>query len=125
MGNKNRSTQKAKPVEVVVSVRPVIKVEPKNPVPNTTLTPDEQLKVNAFVGLDGTVVASGTVEDYIVAALGDCHAEKIKNTNTFSVRIGQKHRIQYYLKIQNGQTSGEPKQFFLMIASIGDPMYSH
>src|SRR5689334_24275449 len=102
MGNKNRSTQKAKPVEVVVNVKPVIKVEPKNPVPNTVLTGDEQLKVNAFLGLDGVVVNSGTVEDYISGAMGDCHPEKIKGGGGFSVRIGGKHRIQYTLRIQNG-----------------------
>src|SRR5262249_37438895 len=125
MGNKNRSTKKAKAVEVVESVKPVIKVEPKNPVAKTTLSDDEKLKVSAFIGLDGTVVNTGTVEAYISYAMCDSTPEKIKGGGGFSVRIGGKHRIQYNLRIQNGHVSGEAKQFFLVITSVGDPTYSH
>jgi hypothetical protein len=124
MGNKNKRTQKAKPVEEVASVKPVIKVEPKGVVPNTTLNADEDLKVAAFYSLDGMTVNGGTV-DQIIKAQMNADANPEKTNQGYSVRIGGKHRIVYTLKIQNGQASGDPRQFFINIRSIGDPPYSH
>jgi hypothetical protein len=124
VSQKNKRTQKAKPVEKVATVKPVFKVEPKNVVPNTNLTPDEDLKVAAFYSLDGMTVDGGTVEEIVKAQLqSDAHPEY--TNQGYSVRIGQKHRIVYLLKIQNGQQSGDPRQFLLYIRSIGDPPYSH
>jgi hypothetical protein len=124
MSQKNKRTQKAKPVEKVATVKPVFKVEPKNVVPNTTLTPDEEKKVAAFYSLDGMTVDGGSVDQIIKAQL-QADANPESTTQGYSVRIGQKHRIVYLLKIQNGQQSGDPRQFLLFIRSIGDPPYSH
>jgi hypothetical protein len=124
MSQKNKRTQKAKPVEKVATVKPIVKVEPKGVVPNTALTADEDLKVAAFYALDGMSVEGGTLEDLIKSQIGgDSHPEK--TNQGMSVRIGGKHRIVYTLKIQNGHTSGDPKQLYLYIRSIGDPPYSH
>ena len=124
MSQKNKRTQKAKPVEQVATVKPIIKVEPKNVVPNTTLNADENIKVAAFYSLDGMTVDGGTVDQIIKAQL-NADANPEKTTQGYSVRIGGKHRIVYTLKIQNGQESGDPRQFLLYIRSIGDPPYSH
>jgi hypothetical protein len=124
MSQKNKRTQKAQPAEKVATVKPIFKVEPKNVVPNTPLNPDEQLKVDAFYALDGMVVDGGTVDEIIKAQL-QCDAHPEATTQGYSVRIGQKHRIVYRLNVQNGQTTGDPRQFFLVIRSIGDPPYTH
>jgi hypothetical protein len=124
MSQKNKRTQKAQPVEQVATPKPVIKVEPKGVVPNTTLTVDGDIKVAAFYSLDGMTVDGGTLDQIIKAQLkADANPEKTHHG--YSVRIGGKHRIVYTLKIQNGQTSGDPRQFLLYIRSIGDPPYDH
>lgn len=129
MGNYNRKTQKHTVQETAAALRPVLTIAngaAAAGLTNTGLTDEEDNKVTAFVALNGTMIPSGqTVEDLLRVALGrDCHPEFIGRT--YSVRISQAHRIEYYMNTVTGQAYGGAQQFQLTIANIGNPkFYKH
>ena len=128
MGNKNKRTTKAVAKVEVVALPPVFMITNATtpPVANTVLTVDEDNKVTLFVGLNGTIIQGTTVEDLVNNQLGDAHCEKLKGSaNRYSARIGGGHRIEYIGTWQNGQQTGDRRQFSVTIMSIGNATYKH